>query len=167
MVRGESSALRLVTGVVLFGGMGGEGLAGTRLVPPCASSANIAGWLLRLIGLGGGIGGCLVGWAGTLPIEDGAEEAVRGVLLEACVLAPAEDTFRSGFPAVLTAEEEEEELEEEEEKADAGLLAGVRGKLSAPGSAVEVISHFGGMTDCLGGRGSRSVSLKPSEFGMY
>lgn len=39
MVSGESSALRLVTGVVLFGGMGGEGLTGTRLVPPCESSA--------------------------------------------------------------------------------------------------------------------------------
>lgn len=122
--------------------------------------------LLRLIGLGGGRGGCLVGWAGTLPIEDGAEEVVRGALLEACVLAPAEDTFRSGFPAVLTAEEEDE-LEEEEEKADAGLWTGVRGKLSAPDSGVEVISHFGGMTDCLGGRGSRSVSLKTSELGTY
>lgn len=32
----ESSVLRLVTGVVLLGGMGGEGLAGTRLVPPVA-----------------------------------------------------------------------------------------------------------------------------------
>lgn len=32
----ESSVLRLVTGVVLFGGIGGEGLAGTRLAPPVA-----------------------------------------------------------------------------------------------------------------------------------
>lgn len=39
MVRGESSWLRLVTGVVRLGGMGGEGLAGTRLVPPCDNSA--------------------------------------------------------------------------------------------------------------------------------
>lgn len=30
----ESSVLRLVTGVVLLGGIGGEGLAGTRLAPP-------------------------------------------------------------------------------------------------------------------------------------
>lgn len=29
-----SSVLRLVTGVVLFGGIGGDGLAGTRLAPP-------------------------------------------------------------------------------------------------------------------------------------
>lgn len=29
-----SSGVRLVTGVVLFGGIGGDGLAGTRLVPP-------------------------------------------------------------------------------------------------------------------------------------
>ncbi len=36
MVSGESSALRLVTGVVLFGGIGGEGLA-----PPCVSSAVV------------------------------------------------------------------------------------------------------------------------------
>lgn len=129
----------------------------------------MAGLLLRLIGLGGGRGGCLLGWAGTLPIDDGAEEVVRGALLGACVLAPAEDTFRSGFPAVLTAEEEEEELEEaeEEEKAAAGLWTGVRGKLSAPDSGVEVINHFGGMTDCLGGKGSRSVSLKISELGTY
>lgn len=39
IVRGESSVLRLVTGVVLLGGMGGEGLADTRLVPPCDNSA--------------------------------------------------------------------------------------------------------------------------------
>lgn len=39
----ESSVLRLVTGVVLLGGMGGEGLAGRRLAPPLAwvkSTAN-------------------------------------------------------------------------------------------------------------------------------
>lgn len=127
----------------------------------------MAGLLLRLIGLGGGRGGCLLGWVGTFPIEDGAEEVVRGALLEACVLAPAEDTFRSGFPAVLTAEEEELEEAEEEEKAAAGLWTGVRGKVSAPGSGVEVISHLGGMRDCLGGRGSRSVSLRTSELGTY
>lgn len=32
----ESSVLRLVTGVVLFGGIGGEGFAGTTLAPPAA-----------------------------------------------------------------------------------------------------------------------------------
>ena len=32
----DSSVLRLVTGVVLLGGIGGEGLAGTRLAPPVA-----------------------------------------------------------------------------------------------------------------------------------
>lgn len=126
----------------------------------------MAGLLLRLIGLGGGRGGCL-GWAGTLLIKDGAEEVVRGELLEACVLAPAEDTFRSGLPAVLTAEEEELEEAEEEEKAVAGLWTGVRGKLSTLDSGVEVISHLGGMMDCLGGKGSRSVSLKTSELGTY
>lgn len=42
IARVESSVLRLVTGVVLFGGMGGEGLAGTKLAPPVtwASSAG-------------------------------------------------------------------------------------------------------------------------------
>lgn len=39
----ESSGLRLVTGVVLLGGIGGEGLAGTRLVPPVAWLKSPAG----------------------------------------------------------------------------------------------------------------------------
>lgn len=30
------------------------------------------------------------------------------------------------------------------------------------GSGVEVMSHFGGMRDCLGGRGSRRVSRRAS-----
>lgn len=126
----------------------------------------MAGLLVRLIGLGGGTGGCLGGCIGALLIEDGAEEVVRGTA--PCVLAPVEETVRSVFPAVLTAEEEEElEEAEEEEKAAAGLWTGVRGRLSPPGSGVEVISHFGGMVDCLGGRGSRSVSLRTSELGTY
>lgn len=89
-------------------------------------------------------------------IEEGAEEVVRG--MAPCVLTPAEETFRRVFPVVLTAEEELDEAEEEE-KAAVWLWTGVRGKLLTPGSGGEVNSHFGGITDCLGGRGSRSVSL--------
>lgn len=101
-----------------------------------------------------------------LLIEDGAEEVVRGTA--PCVLTPAEETVRRVFPTVLTAEEEEElEEAEEEEKAAAGLWTGVRGKLSEPASGVDVISHFGGIMDCLGGSGSRSVSLRTSELGTY
>lgn len=97
-----------------------------------------------------------------VPIEHGAEEVVRGAPPGGAVFAPAEDTLRRGFPA----EEEEEELEEQKEGA-AGLWTGVRGKLSDPGSGVEVISHLGGMMDCFGGRGSRRVSLIISELGRY
>lgn len=58
----ESSVLRLVTGVVLLGGIGGEGLAGTRLAPPVAwvKSPSMAA-LPLFTGLGGGRGGCLAG----------------------------------------------------------------------------------------------------------
>lgn len=42
-----SSVLRLVTGVVLLGGMGGEGLAGTRLWPPVI-------WWISAVGGGQG-----------------------------------------------------------------------------------------------------------------
>ena len=46
---GDAAALssglprRLVTGVVLLGGMGGEGLAGTRLEPPVAWARSAVG----------------------------------------------------------------------------------------------------------------------------
>lgn len=43
-----------------------------------------------------------------------------------------------------------------------GWLDGVRAGPSLPGSGVEVISHFGGMTVCLGGRGSCNVSRSAS-----
>ena len=59
----------------------------------------------------------------------------------------------------------QEEEEEAEEKEAGGLWTGVRGGPSAPGSGVEVISHFGGITDCFGGRGSRKVSRMVSESG--
>lgn len=42
---------------------------------------------------------------------------------------------------------------------------GGRSGPSLPGSGVELINHFGGMTDCLGGRGSRRVSFSASGSG--
>lgn len=41
----------------------------------------------------------------------------------------------------------------------------MRGGTLLPGSGVELISHFGGMTDCLGGRGSHKVSRRASGSG--
>lgn len=74
---------------------------------------------------------------------------------DGCVLVPAEDTDRTGlgFPA----EGEEYWIE--------GWLDGVRGEPSLPDSEVELISHLGGITDCLGGRGSRRVSCSVSRSG--
>lgn len=45
----ESSGVRLVTGVVLLGGIGGDGLAGTRLAPPVAWVKSPANDLVQLI----------------------------------------------------------------------------------------------------------------------
>lgn len=70
--------------------------------------------------------------------------------------APAEDTERTGFPAA--ADGEEYWL--------LGWLDGVRGDDLAPESGPDVISHLGGMTVCLGGRGSRRVSLRESGSGI-
>lgn len=69
--------------------------------------------------------------------------------------APAEDTERTGFPAA--ADGEEYWLP--------GWLEGVRGDDLAPESEADVISHLGGMMVCLGGRGSRRVSLRESGSG--
>lgn len=66
--------------------------------------------------------------------------------------APTEDTDRTALDAAAEAAEGEEY---------AGWLEGVRGWVLT-GSGVEVMSHFGGMRDCLGGRGSRRVSRRAS-----
>lgn len=97
-----SSVMRLVTGVVLLGGIGGEGLTGTRLAPPvaCVRSANMAAVLLLLTGLGGGRGGCFTVWR--------AEVVARDATAEDWGLAPAEDTVRAGL---ATAEADGEEAE--------------------------------------------------------
>lgn len=70
---------------------------------------------------------------------------------DCCVDAPADETDRTGLDAAVEGAEGEYWV--------AGWLDGVRG------SGVELISHFGGMTDCLGGRGSRRVSLRASGSG--
>lgn len=72
--------------------------------------------------------------------------------------APAEDTDRTGFPAPA-------EEAEGEEYWLLGWLDGVRGEDLLLASGAEVMSHFGGIMDCLGGRGSRRVSLRASGSG--
>lgn len=74
------------------------------------------------------------------------------------MVALAEEMDQTGLEAAAEGAEGEEYWVE-------GWLDGVRGAPSLPGSGVEVISHFGGMTECLGGRGSRRVSLRASGSG--
>lgn len=121
----------------------------------------MAALVVRLTGLGGGSGGCLGGCVGTGPwVELWEEEDARGTL------ATPDEAVRRVFTAALETEDDGElEETEEEEKEVAGLWTGVWGKTSMPGSVVELISHLGAMRDCLGGRGSRRVSLKASESG--
>lgn len=69
---------------------------------------------------------------------------------------PAEETDRTGLDVAAEAEEY---------WAAAGWLEGVRGGPLLPGSALELISHFGGWTVCLGGRGSRKLSCRASGSG--
>lgn len=71
--------------------------------------------------------------------------------------APAEETDRTGLGAAAGAEGVEYWV--------VGWLDGVLGGPLLPDSGVELISHFGGMTDCFGGRGSRRVSRRASGSG--
>lgn len=99
-------------------------------------------------GLGGGTGGCL------------AEVGVIAPAAAGCWgFALAEETVRAGLAAAAAAAAEGEGYWA------VGWLDGVRGGPSVAGSEVEVINHFGGMTDCLGGRGSRKVSRNASRSG--
>lgn len=89
------------------------------------------------------------------------EEDTRGTL------ATADEADRRVFVAALETEDDGELDEmEDEEKDVAGLWTGVWGKASVPGSVVEVISHLGATMICLGGSGSRRVSLRASGSGM-
>lgn len=113
----------------------------------------MAALVVRLTGLGGGSGGCL----GTGPwVEDWVEEDARGML------ATADEAVRRVFAAALETEDDGE-LEEENEVAE--LWTGVWCKASVPGSVVVLIRHLGATTDCLGGTGSRRVSLSASGSG--
>lgn len=67
---------------------------------------------------------------------------------------PAEETDRTGLDVVAEAEEYW--------AVAVGWLEGVRGGPLLPVSAPELISHFGGRTVCLGGRGSRKLSCRAS-----
>lgn len=69
--------------------------------------------------------------------------------------APAEDTDRTALEAAA------EVVGGVEVYWHAGWLEGVRGWVFT-GSAVEVMSHFGGMRDCLSGRGSCRVFRRAS-----
>ena len=71
---------------------------------------------------------------------------------------PAEETHRPGLGAAGGGPEGEEYW-------DAGWLHWVRGDPSLSGLGAELISHFGAMTGCLGGRGSRRVFLRASASG--
>lgn len=84
------------------------------------------------------------------------EVGAKDTVVEDWGLAPAEETVRAGLATAA---------EEEEEYRVVGWLDGVRGEPSLPGSGVELISHFGGMIDCLGGSGSRRVSRSASRSG--
>lgn len=96
---------------------------------------------MRLVGLGGGAGGCLA-WGGTGGgLSKSAEEAVLlggqgGVSL-------IRETVLGGLEMRTSTEEEEEE--EEDEAEGAGLLADSRGKPAG---------NLGGSRACLGGGGS-------------
>lgn len=68
--------------------------------------------------------------------------------------APAEDTDRTALEAAA-------EVAGGEVYWDARWLEGVRGWVFT-GSAVEVMSHFGGIRDCLSGRGSCRVFRRAS-----
>lgn len=116
--------------------------------------------VVRLTGLGGGSGGCLAGCVGIGPwVEDWVEEDARGML------ATADEAVRRVFVAALGMEDDGELEEPEEENEATGLWMGVWGKASVPGSVVELNSHLGATTGCLGGNGSRSVSLRASGSG--
>lgn len=105
------------------------------------NSPSSAALLLRLVGLGGGTGGCLA-WGGTGGGVS-AESAEGGVVKEARGgSSPIRDTVLGGLATAMgTEDEEEEEEDDEEEEEGVGLL---------PGSEEDVVRNFGGSRACLG-----------------
>lgn len=113
-----------------------------------ADSPSSAGLLLRLVGLGGGTGGCLAcGGTGGGTSESVEEEALRDCRGRSSTIR---ETVLGGLATGAAAAEEEEEVEEEEEEDEAedgvGLLL------------VSVVRNLGGSRACLGGGGSCSGS---------
>lgn len=103
-----------------------------------ANSPISAGLLLRLVGLGGGTGGCLA-WGGTGGGTSGSAGEVRGVS------STIRETVLGGLATATGAEEDEEEEEEDEEDEEeeaGGLL---------PDSVEGAVSSLGGSRACLGG----------------
>ncbi len=103
------------------------------------------GLLLRLVGLGGGTGGCLA-WGGTG--GGTSESAGEGAAREGRGRSSAmRETVLGGLATATAAEEEEEEEEQEddEEEEGVGLL---------PDSVEGVVRYLGGSRACLGGGGS-------------
>lgn len=109
------------------------------------NSPSSAGLLLRLVGLGGGTGGCLA-WGGTGGgVSESAEE---GAVMEGRdVSSTIKETVLGGLATAMGAEDEEEEEEEEEDEDEEGV-----GLL--PDSLERAVRNFGGSRACLGGGGS-------------
>lgn len=112
------------------------------------NSPSSAGLLLRLVGLGGGTGGCLA-WGGTgggtsESAEEGAVRDGRGRS------SASRETVLGGFDTATAAEEEEDEDEEDEEE-DEDEEEGV-GFL--PDSVKGALRNLGGSRACLSGGGS-------------
>ena len=102
-----------------------------------------------LTGLGGGGGGCLAGWGP----EDGTREVQEGEV--GWALGPRGEGLAGA----------DEGENDEEEYGDTGWAEGPRGEPSWTDSGAEVISHLGGIMECLGGSGSRRVSCSISSSG--
>lgn len=98
---------------------------------------------MRLVGLGGGTGGCLA-WGGT---GGGASESAgEGAAWEGRGgSSTIRETVLGGLATATAADEELEEEEEAEDEGGVGLLLG---------SAEGVVRNFGGSRACLGGGAS-------------
>lgn len=111
-------------------------------LPGCESSASTAGLLLRLLGLGGGTGGCLA-WGGTGGGKaDSAGEGAGGAGRGGSVTI--RETVLGGLATAITGGEEEEDDEEEEEEEEDEEEEEGEGR----------VTHLGGSRACLCGGGS-------------
>lgn len=109
-----------------------------------SNSPSTAALLLRLVGLGGGTGGCLA-WGGT---GGGTSESVEEVVVRdgRGRSSAIRETVLGGLATATAAEEEEEEEEDEDEEEEGvGLL---------PDSVEGAVRNLGGSRACLSGGGS-------------